>query len=153
MHAPAAATPRPHGRTQGPPSHQRSVASATCRFSDLCRTRRPGLWQRCSLQAAHAMDPTNWPDPVTQPTTLVVALQALAIDQVSVRSTGSGPTCSLGLRLPTLPQHPAPTRDHAPNRPARRRLEPAAGPPPLRGGAVAGLAGGLPAPAGPLRAP
>jgi transposase len=32
---------------------------ATCRFSDLCRTRRPGLWQRCSLQAAHAMDPTK----------------------------------------------------------------------------------------------
>jgi hypothetical protein len=48
---------------QGPPSHQRSVASATCRLSHLCRTRGPVLWQRCSLQAAQVMDPTNWTRP------------------------------------------------------------------------------------------
>ena len=58
---------------------------------------------------------------MTQPTTLVVALQALAIDQVSVRSTGSGPTCSLGLRLPTLPAGAQAARHHP--RIARRGIE------------------------------
>src|SRR5215213_9393071 len=57
-----------------------------------------------------------------------------------------------GLRLPTLPAGAPPAGDHAPDRPAWRGIRPAAGPPPLCGGAVPGLAGGLPAPAGPLRA-
>jgi hypothetical protein len=39
------------------------------------------------------------------------------------------------------------------DRPPRGRVERQAGPPPVRGRAVAGVAGGLPAPAGPLRAP
>jgi hypothetical protein len=42
--------------------------------------------------------------------------------------------------------------DHAQDRPAWRRAGPAAWPPPVGGGAVAGLAGGVPAVAGPLRA-
>src|SRR5215218_4824949 len=56
------------------------------------------------------------------------------------------------LRLPTLPAGAAPTRDHAQDRPAWGGVQPAAGPPPLCGGAVAGVAGGLPALAGALRA-
>src|SRR6266702_6340149 len=57
-----------------------------------------------------------------------------------------------GLRLPTLPTGAARAGDHASHRSARRGVQPAAGPPPLRGGAVVGVAGGLPAAAGPLRA-
>jgi len=57
-----------------------------------------------------------------------------------------------GPRLPALPAGAAPTRDHAADRPAWHRVQPAARPPPVRGGAVAGLAGGPPAVAGPLRA-
>jgi hypothetical protein len=57
-----------------------------------------------------------------------------------------------GVRLPALPSGAAPARHHAQDRPARHRAEPAAGPPPVRGGAVAGVAGRLPAAAGPLRA-
>jgi IS5 family transposase len=42
----------------------------------------------------------HWPDPVgLHPTTLVVALQALATDQVS-QTHGSRPTCSLGYDYP-----------------------------------------------------
>src|SRR5512133_4274613 len=57
-----------------------------------------------------------------------------------------------GLRLPALPAGAAPARHHATDHPAWHRVEPAAGPPSVCGGAVAGVAGRLPAPAGPLRA-
>jgi hypothetical protein len=57
-----------------------------------------------------------------------------------------------GLRLPALPAGPASPRHHPQDRPPWHRIEPAARPPPLRGGAVAGVAGGLPAAPGPLRA-
>jgi Putative transposase of IS4/5 family (DUF4096) len=55
-----------------------------------------------------------------------------------------------GLRLPTLPAGAAPAGDHAQDRPAWRGVQPAAGPPPVCGGADAGVAGGLAAAAGPL---
>src|SRR5215218_4475921 len=42
--------------------------------------------------------------------------------------------------------------DHAADRPPWHRVQPAAGPPPLLGGAVTGVAGGPPGAAGPLRA-
>src|SRR4029453_18560804 len=51
-----------------------------------------------------------------------------------------------------LPQGAALAGHHAQDRPAWCGVPPAAGPPPLRGGAVTGLAGGLPAAAGALRA-
>ena len=57
-----------------------------------------------------------------------------------------------GLRLLALPAGAAPTGDHAADRPTCRRVEQEAGPPPLCGGTVTGVAGRLPAPAGPLRA-
>src|SRR5215216_833049 len=57
-----------------------------------------------------------------------------------------------GLRLPALPAGAAPSGDHAADRPPWHRVQPAAGPPPLPGGAVTGVAGGPPAAAGPLRA-
>src|SRR5215218_7293267 len=56
------------------------------------------------------------------------------------------------LRLPALPAGAAPTRDHAQDRPPWHRPEPAAWPPSVCGGAVAGVAGRLPAAPGPLRA-
>jgi hypothetical protein len=55
-------------------------------------------------------------------------------------------------RRPALPAGAASTWDHAADRPAWHRLQPAARPPPVGGGAVASLADGPPAVAGALRA-
>jgi hypothetical protein len=57
-----------------------------------------------------------------------------------------------GVRLSALPAGAAPARHRPADCAARDRAERAAGPPPVRGGAVAGVAGGLPAAAGPRRA-
>jgi Putative transposase of IS4/5 family (DUF4096) len=58
-----------------------------------------------------------------------------------------------GLRLPPLPAGAAPPWDHPKDRAAWHRVLGSAGPPSLGDRALAGLAGRLPAPAGPLRAP
>jgi hypothetical protein len=54
------------------------------------------------------------------------------------------------LRLPALPAGAAPAGDLPADRPAQHRIERAAGAPPVGGGAVAGVAGGLSAAAGAL---
>src|SRR5215218_4529251 len=66
----------------------------------------------------------------------------------------SGPPSCTATRATTtpLPAGATRTRDHPADRSAPNGVQPAAGPPSLRGGAVAGVAGGLPAAAGPLRA-
>jgi hypothetical protein len=79
------------------------------------------------------------------------------------RATGQGPTLSAaqapcqappgqGLRLSPLPAGTASAWDHAQDRPAGRRAKRPAWSPSVCGGTVAGLAGRLPAAAGPLPA-
>jgi transposase len=78
--------------------------------------------------------------------------------QGSPRSSWSAPQTASqappgqGLRLPTVSAGASPPWDHTQDRPSRDRVLGSAGPPPLGDRAVAGLAGDLPAPAGPLRA-
>jgi hypothetical protein len=69
--------------------------------------------------------------------------------QAAARTPSEGMS-QLGCPLPAGDQAAG---DHPQDRPPWYRVQSAAWPPPLGGGAAAGLAGGLPAPAGPLPAP
>jgi hypothetical protein len=146
----AAATPRPNDRTP-----RSTIPPAVHGLSDLQVLRlvqdsRSGLDQRCSLQAAHAMDPIKWPDPVASTDRSCRGAPGAGYRPGLSDPRGQAATCSLGLRQPSQPRMATPTCNHRADRPTRDPVLDPAGTPPLAGGAVAVVAELLQAAAGPV---